>query len=134
MVIIYSNTMEKIKSYFKQYPDEETVHSTSDGFLFKNPHDAEAHSRTCDDKKVNTYHKSDLKSDKGGAPTTTAGTTDPAATATSSTGKGGRKGKAAPATPDAGEAAEEADAGNADEVKADDQTGAAAKEGNAKTE
>ena len=60
---------DKIKNYFKNYPESNECFSTSDGFLFHAEHAAKGHASSLKDKKVETHKRgltNDEKPPKGG--------------------------------------------------------------------
>lgn len=48
---------DTIIQYFENYPESDSCHETSDGFLFHKRSDAESHGRTLDDKNVNSVER-----------------------------------------------------------------------------
>lgn len=56
--------MQDRKDYFKNYPNVDTFHFTSDGTAFFDKHEATGHAKGLDDKTVDTVHRKDLKKQK----------------------------------------------------------------------
>jgi hypothetical protein len=51
---------ERIKHHFKTIPGDK-AYSTSDGFIFQNKHDSEAHAAILKDKKVDEHERVDYE-------------------------------------------------------------------------
>jgi hypothetical protein len=49
--------MERVKNYFKNYPESKECFETSDGLLFHVRHRATAHAQTLEDKGVKTHRR-----------------------------------------------------------------------------
>lgn len=50
---------EDIKEFFKSHPSINEVYGTSNGFLFVQKTDAEAHARELKDRKIETHYRGD---------------------------------------------------------------------------
>ncbi|WAC40581.1 hypothetical protein [Pedobacter sp. SL55] len=55
--------MENLKELFKTHPSVGAFHKTSDGQFFIEKHHADAHSKTLEDKEVETYERKDHAED-----------------------------------------------------------------------